>query len=750
MQAILLRLRDLFCYCGLSKEEYRGIKRQAYISNYQVWKYLHILLLAAYLFLAVALYCYDGLTISTFVQIWMSVYLLVASCLFIHVFPEDSLIAQFAIYFTMIMLLFASIVIAVYQPGANSVTFTVLLVLLPMFMIDKPYFMAILLTSAVIVYLKVLSGVKGTDSLRHETLFAIFYGGFGIIINTFYNFIRVREFTLQKREQAHIEEEKQANEEMARLNTALKQMSESALELLGNVVEERDEDSGEHIQRVKGFSYILADQVRQELPEYGLDDYTVELITLTSVLHDVGKISISDSILCKPGKLTDEEFAIMKTHCEKGCAILAKMEHKWSRDYLDMGMAICRSHHEKWDGGGYPQGLRGDEIPIAAQIVSIADIFDALTTKRVYKDAYSLEEARDMILRGECGAFSDKLLSCFLHCYDRFCAHVNGGYEVELADVNYELISRTNPGDSFVIGLHDGNRTLREKLRLDEEISVMESLSEDFCYICYVNMSTNQVIRFKADDRFTRILDSYGDALPSNERFDKLLNSIIVSDDYDRFRADTERTHATETLLTSGHLTTDFRIRLEDGIHHCRMRLSLDSGYPDAVIVGISRRDEEYELETAYLRMQNELEIARREMENREKLADRLAVIDCISSEYDFVGTLNADTMDVVIYRVEEWFRDMFKNPVDIIVSPEARDAVLKGIIFAEDFDHFQEASRHSAVMQALTEKGSYTVNYRAYKYGVPVRYQTRYEVDRNDPRRIVIGLRCLGEIAPE
>lgn len=748
MKNFLIKLRDLACYCGLSKEEYRSIKKEAYISNFQVWKHLHVLLFLGYAVMTLTFSIQDGGSPYAYVQLGMMTYLAVVSILFYSAFRKpDALFPQFVIYLTMVLLLLAATLISVLEPGARSVTFIVLLVMLPMFMIDKPYYMAILLSSAVVVYLVATYPFHSPQEYRYDSYFTIFYGVFGIIVNVFYNYLRIHEFQLKQRERSFIEEGQKNNEETIRLNTALKKMSESALELLGDVVEGRDAESGEHIRRVKGYTYILATQVMHDLPEYKLDPYTVDLIAFTSALHDVGKISIADAILCKPGKLTDAEFDAMKTHCEKGCDIIAKMSDRWSPEYLEMGMAICMNHHEKWDGGGYPHGLKGDEIPIAAQIVSIADIYDALTTKRVYKDAYPYDRAYRMILNGECGAFSEKLLGCFRRCHEQFKAHARDPFALQLNERDYELVSRTNPEESFVIGLHDDDHTLQEKLRLDEELSVMESLSETFCYVCYVNMRTNEVIRFKADEHFTRILDSFSSIQKSNERFDKLLNSIIVAEDYADFRAATEREKATAQLMAAGHLTTDFRIRLEDGIHYCRLRISLDSKHADAAIVGISKRDEEHRLETEYLNLQHELETARREMENREKLADRLAVIDCISSEYDYVCSLNADTMHVVVYRAEAWIRDMFKNLEDIIVSPEVRNNTLQGIIHPDDFEQFQQKSRHEMVLRGLAAAGTYSVDYRAYKYGQLVHYQTRYTLDTNDPKRIIIGLRSTGTV---
>jgi putative two-component system response regulator len=129
---------------------------------------------------------------------------------------------------------------------------------------------------------------------------------------------------------------------------------------------------------------------------------------------------ISDSILLKPGRLTNEEYEIMKTHTIRGTEILKNMPADWDKTYMKVSMEICRHHHEKFDGRGYPDALSGDEIPISAQIVSVADCYDALVSKRVYKAAFSCEEAYRMIEDGECGAFNPKILKSFTHCKDKF------------------------------------------------------------------------------------------------------------------------------------------------------------------------------------------------------------------------------------------------------------------------------------------------------------------------------------------
>ncbi len=208
-------------------------------------------------------------------------------------------------------------------------------------------------------------------------------------------------------------------EKQVRIRTKqIADMNNGVLELLGDVIERRSKESGAHVRRVRDFSEILALRVMEDYPEYGLDDRKIRIIKVTSMLHDVGKIAIPDTVLLKPGKLTAEEYEIMKNHCYAGYEIMKKLEGCWEQDYLEFSYDICRYHHERWDGKGYPDGLIGNEIPIAAQIVSLADCFDALTSKRVYKQAYDPETAFTMITTGECGAFSEKMISTLFRCKD--------------------------------------------------------------------------------------------------------------------------------------------------------------------------------------------------------------------------------------------------------------------------------------------------------------------------------------------
>ena len=200
----------------------------------------------------------------------------------------------------------------------------------------------------------------------------------------------------------------------------LRHASDSMVDTLSSIIEYRSVESGQHILRIRQFTRILLEEVAKCCPEYDLTEETIDIICSASALHDVGKIAIPDGILMKPGKLTQQEWEMMKTHTLTGCRILESLEQMADGQYLRYAHNICHYHHERWDGGGYPEGLRGDAIPICAQVVSLADVYDALTSDRVYKEAFSFSKAVNMIFRGECGAFSPKLLNCFKHVVHKF------------------------------------------------------------------------------------------------------------------------------------------------------------------------------------------------------------------------------------------------------------------------------------------------------------------------------------------
>ena len=184
------------------------------------------------------------------------------------------------------------------------------------------------------------------------------------------------------------------------------------ISILSHVVEFRNSESGQHVLHIRTLTDLLLHQLVQKTDRYQLDESDISLISTASALHDIGKIMIPEEILNKPGRLTEEEYATIKTHTTEGARILKGLAIGQDEPLVKVAHAICRWHHERWDGGGYPDRLKGDEIPIAAQVAALADVYDALTSERCYKQSYSHEKAVDMILHGECGSFNPLLMEC--------------------------------------------------------------------------------------------------------------------------------------------------------------------------------------------------------------------------------------------------------------------------------------------------------------------------------------------------
>lgn len=192
--------------------------------------------------------------------------------------------------------------------------------------------------------------------------------------------------------------------------------SKLMINILSHIVEFRNGESGLHVLHIQTITEMLLRQlVQKENNRYALSKEQIRMITTASALHDIGKISIPDEILNKPGRLTAEEFAVIKGRSMAGANMLSELPLDQKEEPLvKTAYEICRWHHERYDGGGYPDGLKGEEIPVSAQVVALADVYDALTSERCYKDAYSHEKAIEMILAGQCGAFNPLMLECLL------------------------------------------------------------------------------------------------------------------------------------------------------------------------------------------------------------------------------------------------------------------------------------------------------------------------------------------------
>ena len=232
------------------------------------------------------------------------------------------------------------------------------------------------------------------------------------------------------------------------------------INILSHIVEFRNGESGLHVLHIQTATDILLRTLVRKNDKYNLNAADISLISTASALHDIGKINIPESILNKPGKLTKEEFDTMKTHTTTGAEILDKLPFQQESPLVKTAYAICHWHHERWDGRGYPDGLKGEDIPIAAQVVAMADVYDALTSERCYKKAFGHDKAMEMILNGECGQFNPLLLECLTDAGARLHAELSlassGGsrrnYLAEAQHISEVLLhEKSLPGQDHIL-----------------------------------------------------------------------------------------------------------------------------------------------------------------------------------------------------------------------------------------------------------------------------------------------------------
>ena len=232
------------------------------------------------------------------------------------------------------------------------------------------------------------------------------------------------------------------------------------INILSHIVEFRNGESGLHVLHIQTATDILLRTLVRKSDKYNLNAADISLISTASALHDIGKINIPASILNKPGKLTKEEFDAMKTHTTTGAEILDKLPFQQESPLVKTAYAICHWHHERWDGRGYPDGLKGEDIPIAAQVVAMADVYDALTSERCYKKAFGHDKAMEMILNGECGQFNPLLLECLTDTGARLHAELSlassGGsrrnYLAEAQHISEVLLhEKSLPGQDHIL-----------------------------------------------------------------------------------------------------------------------------------------------------------------------------------------------------------------------------------------------------------------------------------------------------------
>lgn len=231
------------------------------------------------------------------------------------------------------------------------------------------------------------------------------------------------------------------------------------INVLAHIVEFRNGESGMHVHHIKQLTSILLQNLIEKTDKYRLTENDILLISTASSLHDIGKISIDDKILNKPGRLTAEEFEVIKTHSIIGAEMLQDLHNTHNYPLFDKAYEICRWHHERYDGKGYPDGLKGEEIPISAQVTSLADVYDALTSNRCYKKAFSHEKAMEMILDGQCGAFNLVLLQCLKDCEKQILAELSDSIDTTQDDrllirATEELVENKISSDKIDFSAH--------------------------------------------------------------------------------------------------------------------------------------------------------------------------------------------------------------------------------------------------------------------------------------------------------
>lgn len=309
------------------------------------------------------------------------------------------------------------------------------------------------------------------------------------------------------------------------------------IDILSQVVEFRNSENREHIIHIRTITELLLHRLIQKTDQYQLSETDIAMIMTASALHDIGKINIPENILNKPGKLTSEEFKIMKTHTTIGSDMIRQMTTKPEKPLLHVAWQVCRWHHERWDGHGYPDGLIGEKIPISAQVVGMADVYAALTSKRCYKDAYDHETAMEMIFSGECGAFNPLLLEClseiaselrvavqydardtiYRNEADRLAAEVMQKTEVPCSDRAQHMLESMQERMDFFASLEGG-------LQFDYDavsgLANVVNWNEPPQYrYSVINVADETSFRYLSQKDFHRLKDALDATTPENREF---------------------------------------------------------------------------------------------------------------------------------------------------------------------------------------------------------------------------------------
>lgn len=392
----LKSLNDFLMRCSLCREEYENVRSLVWERNKRTLGITSILAAS----MGAVLLLVNLLTGSKVLLPYLFVFcgsLLV--CVLQRLTMRKKVPEQFIMvlcYVQMLMVCIYAGILSVQSSnyGIPATSIVVFISLLPLSIDDRPVRMYLVMAAESAAYLSASYLLKSRSAFSLDILNV---GTFFIIGMVLYGVICVR----------NVREISQS--------LRVEKIQQSVISSLATVVEERDENTGEHIQRTTEYVRMLSDAMKADSRYVSVSAEFLNNVQLAAPLHDMGKIRIPDAILNKPGRLTDEEYAVMKRHSAYGAEIIEKtLQVIEEEDYYNVAKNIARHHHERWDGMGYPDGLKGGEIPLEARIMALADVYDALVSKRVYKEAFSKEKACEILRDGAGTQFDPDLTRLFL------------------------------------------------------------------------------------------------------------------------------------------------------------------------------------------------------------------------------------------------------------------------------------------------------------------------------------------------
>ena len=392
-----LDLKSFLLYCGLDREEYDLIRQLIWSRNTATLKITSLLAVGMGLcFLVINIIMNSGVLVPYLFLLCGSLIIL----MILFLMPKDKAESYGLLlcYGQMILVCAYAAILSTqktnYAIPATSVV--VFIALMPQSIDDRPLRMYAVMLLESAAYLTVSYIEKSEHAFSLDMMNILTFLIVGMILYAVICIRNVRELHQSVR---------------------VEKIQQNSISALATVVEERDENTGGHIQRTEDYVARLAALMKKQERYAGLTDEYYRNVILAAPLHDIGKIRIPDVILNKPGRLSDDEYAVMKTHAECGGEIIRKtMRDIEEEDYYNIACNLTRHHHERYDGKGYPDGLKGEEIPLEARMMALADVYDALISERVYKKAYSKEYAIHIIEEGSGTQFDPELAKLFLEC----------------------------------------------------------------------------------------------------------------------------------------------------------------------------------------------------------------------------------------------------------------------------------------------------------------------------------------------